>query len=144
MSVVDDVYTHLLTQGVAGGSTGWGLLRRREMDTPVPDACVTVSEDGGTLPELDAASGIGDAAIADVGVLCTVRGAPWDGDATAAKALEVYAALHNVRDAVLGSSGSPVYFRVRALTPEPVFTGFDDKGRPRHTLAFRLSRFVQQ
>lgn len=135
MGAVDDVYTFLLDGGLAGGSTGWGLLRRRTMDAPATDQLVVVSEDGGPLPEIKEDVGIGDSALADAGVFVRVRGAAWDGDASLAKAQAVLDALHGLRSTEVGSKQ---YLRVRALTPEPVFAGFDDDGRPHHTVALRM------
>lgn len=136
MSAVDDVYAYLEDQGLAGGSTDWDILRRREMDEPVADQLVVVSEDASQGdPEMPAASGIGDSAELDIGVHITVRGEAWDGDSTVAKAIEIHDALHGLLDTEVGST---TYLRVRARTAEPVFVGFDDNGRPNHTIAFLL------
>ena len=136
MSAVDDVYAYLEDQGLAGGSTDWDLLRRREMDDPVEDQLVIVSEDASQSdPEMFASSGIGDSAEFDIGVHVTVRGEAWNGDSSAAKALEIHTALHGLLDTEVGST---TYIRVRARTAEPVFVGFDDTGRPNHTIAFLL------
>lgn len=138
MSAVDDVYTYLETQGIAGGSTGWDLLRRRVMDSPAADKLIVLTEDGGAQPEISEDSGIGDAAVQDAGVLVNVRAAAWDGDASREKADEILQALHGLRNEALGGSGADVYLRVRAMTAEPVFAGFDDQGRPHHTVGLRL------
>ena len=136
MSAVDDVYAYLEDQGIAGGSTEWDLSRRREMDSPVADQLVVVSEDASqTEPEMPASSGIGDSAEFDIGVHITVRGEAWDGDSSAAKALEIHTALHGLLDTEIGST---TYIRVKARTAEPVFIGFSDNGRPSHTVAFSL------
>lgn len=135
MGAVSDVYTFLLAQGLAGGSTGWDLLRRRLMDSPTADQTVVVTEDGGNLPEIREDAGIGDSALQDAGVLVTVRAGAWDGDASLTKVLEIYQDLHGKRNIVLDTT---TYLRVRARTPEPIFVGFDDQGRPRHTISFLL------
>lgn len=135
MGVVDDVYAYLETEALAGGVTAWGLVRRRESDSPHPDQLVIVTEDGGPPPEIGAASGIGDAAMKDVGVQVMVRAGPWDSDASRAKAQAILDALHSLRATEIGSV---TYTRVRALAPEPVFLGFSTDGRPRHTVSFRL------
>lgn len=141
MSAVDDVFTYLGPspgQGLAGGATGWALVRRRMGDPPTfTDQAVVVAEDGGPSPEIKATSGIGNAAIQDPGVIVMVRAGAWDGDACKAKAAAIFAALHGKLNIQLVSGGT-LYYRVRALTPEPIFAGFDDTGRPRHTVAFRL------
>lgn len=142
MSGVADVYTFLETQGLAGGVTGWDLLRRRVMDTPSLDQSVVVLEDGGFEPELPADEGIGDSALGDPGVIVQVRGKAWDGDASFAKAQAILAALHGLRNVALGGSGADVYLRVRAMTSEPVFAGFDDQGRPMHTVGLRLLKLL--
>lgn len=137
MGVVDDVYNYLLNSGLAGGGSGWTLVRRRLLDSP--DKCVVVQEDGGVGPEIATASGLGSAALADPAVLVTVRAEAWDGDATRTKAEAIHAALHGQRGVSLVSAGT-VYLGVRAQTPEPVFAGFDGNGRPLHTISFRLLR----
>lgn len=142
MGVVDDVYFFLEEQGLAGGSTEWDLFRRRIMDSPSQAQAVILSEDGGPQPDMATNAGIGDAAIEDPGVLITVRAEQWDGDSSKEKAAEILEALHGLRSVVLGGSGAPTYLRVRALTPEPMWAGYDDQGRPQHTVAFRLLKLV--
>lgn len=140
MGAVSDVYAYLGAQGIAGGSTGWSLLRRQVSDAAgVLDQLVVVSDDGGATPEMAAAVGIGDAAFGDAGVLITVRAGEHDGDASQAKAEEILAALHGQFGVLIGST---TYLRVRALTAEPTFAGFDDRGRPLHTLGVRMLRAV--
>lgn len=142
MPAVDDVFAFLANQNIAGGATGWSLLRRKIMDgTGVNDQLVVVSEDGGSTPEIHAASGMGDSALADPGVIVTVRAKKDESDASLTKANEVLAALHGRLSQTLVSSGT-VYFRVRAQTAEPVFAGYDDQGRPMHTIAFRLLKLA--
>ncbi|MGH9255469.1 MAG: hypothetical protein ACRD3C_12990 [Vicinamibacterales bacterium] len=136
-SAVLDVFNFLIAQNLVGGTTGWAILRRRLMDAPVGDKLVIVGEDGGNPPEMPATGGIGSAVLADKGVLVTVRAAAADSDASFQKASDILVALHGLRGATLVSGGE-LYFGVRALTPEPVFAGFDDRGRPLHTVAFRL------
>jgi hypothetical protein len=109
-------------------------------DAPAENQLVVVTEDGGSEPEISVPAspgGIGDSALHDIGVLVTVRAGPWDGDASAVKAQEIFDALHGQRSITLGSMP---YMRVRARTPEPIFAGFDDNGKPRHTIAFMLLR----
>jgi len=133
---VDDVFAFIQLYGMAGLQTGWGLVKRRQADKPlVLDRLVVVTEDGGPGAEIERPFGIGDSARRDVGVIVTVRAAAWDSPATKAKAMAIMAALHGLMNAVVGAT---LYNRVRAMTPEPIFTGFDDTGRPRHTVAFRL------
>jgi hypothetical protein len=141
MSAVDDVFTYLGPspgQALAGAGTGWALVRRYMGDPPeFTDQAVVVGEDGGPPPEIKAAAGIGNAAVQDPGVLVMVRAKARDSDVTKAKAAAIFAALHGKLNIQLVASGI-TYYRVRALTPEPVFAGFDETGRPRHTIAFRL------
>jgi len=135
MGIVDDVFDFLETEGIAGGSTEWSLLRRRSADVDVEDQLVVVTEDGGPAPEIPAEDGIGDAALYDVGVLVSVRASQWDSDASASKAQEIFAALHGQRNITVGTV---TYLRARARTPQPIFVGFDEEGRPTHTIAFLL------
>lgn len=140
MSTVDELFTFIEDQGLAGGSTEWTLLRRRIMDAPANDRLVVVTEDGGLEAEIAAQEGIGDAALADPAVMVTVRAEAWNGDATAQKAAAIFAALHGRQGTLI--SGGASYLRVRAQTPEPVFAGYDERGRPMHTVSFRLLRAV--
>lgn len=135
MGVVDDVQTRLEDQGLIGGSTDWASFRRRLSDDS--DRQVVITEDGGPSPEFPAASGLGSSAVADPGVQVLVRGLPWDSDASQAKAEAIRADLHGLVDITINGTR---YIRIRALTPEPIFVGFDDNGRPQHTIAFRLMR----
>lgn len=137
MSVVDDVQTRLASQSLVDGSTGWPSSRRMVHDET--DKLVVITEDGGPPPEIAAGTGIGDSARGDVGVHVLVRGEPGDGDASAAKAQAILDDLHSVRDTTIGATS---YGRVRALTPEPVFAGYDEKHRPQHTVAFRMLRDI--
>lgn len=139
MTAADDVFAFLETQGIAGGSTEWTLLRRREMDAPANDRLVIVSDDGGPLPEIAEASGIGDSALRDVAVQVRVRARAWDGDGSAGKAAEIFDALHGMRNIELGSAP---YLRVRAQTAEPLFLGFDETGRPQHSMTFLCLKFA--
>jgi len=135
MGAVQDVYDFIEAEGFAAGSTEWDLRRRRLMDELTKDQLVVVTEDGGPSPEIPDDSGIGDSAFQDIGVLVTVRAKAWDGDSGLNKASDIFDAMHGKHDLVVGST---TYLRVRAQTPEPVFVGFDDKGRPRHTVALLL------
>jgi hypothetical protein len=136
VSTADEVYLYLLAQNLAGGATGWALLRRRMTDQTT-DQLVVIGEDGGPPPEFPAASGLGSAALADRGVLVTVRAKEWDSDASFAKADAILRALNGLVSVELVSGGA-LYFRIRALTPEPIFAGFDAQSRPAHTVALRL------
>jgi hypothetical protein len=140
VSAVQDVYDYLVAQSLAGGATGWTLLRRKITDAVgATNKLVVVSEDGGPQPEIHAAAGIGDASVGDRGVLVTVRAAPNDGDASLAKAEAIRVALHGRRNIAVGST---TYVRVVALTPEPTWAGYDDQERPLHTVALRLLAFT--
>lgn len=135
MGVVSDVQTYLEDQNLIGGATGWASFRRRVNDSQ--DKQVVLSEDGGPAPEFPADSGLGSGSVADPGVQVFVRGEPWDGDASQAKAEAIRGALHGLVDTTIDGTR---YIRIRAMTPEPIFIGFDDVGRPEHTIAFRLMR----
>lgn len=136
-NAANDVFNFLVAQNLAGGTSGWDIKRRSIIDSSVGDKLVVVSEDGGSPPEMPAAAGIGDAVLADKGVLVTVRGVAADSDASFQKANAILVALHGLRGVELVSGGG-VYFGIRALTSEPVFAGFDARVRPLHTVAFRL------
>lgn len=131
-----DVYTHIASQNLAGGATGWGLSRRNVI--PEPHALVVVSEDGGLPAEVHQDEGVGDAAQMSPVVQIRTRGEPQRSDAPADKALAI-------RDELVGArrmfNGTP-YMRVTALTPEPVYIGLDEKARPEFTISFRCLRRV--
>jgi len=105
------------------------------MDTPLPDQMVMMVEDGGPPPEMSIAGDGQEVAVKDLGVLVTVRAKQWDGDASLVKAQEILTALHGK---VAFALVSRIYIRISAMTAEPVFAGFDEQGRPLHTVAFRL------
>lgn len=138
-TAVNDLYLFLEAQGLAGGSTGWDLVRRRMMDEPVDNQVVVLAEDGGVAPEIKETSGLGDTALEDPAVLVTVRANEWDSDASRAKAGDIMAALHGQRNITVGQT---TYLRIVAQTPEPIFAGFDEKGRPLHTISFRMLGLV--
>lgn len=142
MSAVDDVFAYLQAQTIGGTTSDWALLRRRMLDDSTAAQALAVQEDGGPEPEMPAAEGIGDSALAEAGVLVTVRAKAWDGDASRAKAQAVIDVLHGLRGVQLAGNTSRTYLAVRALTSEPVFAGFDDQGRPKHTVALRLQYFL--
>jgi hypothetical protein len=135
MSTVADVQAHLDYMGVTGGA--WPSVRRRVHDGS--DQLVVLTEDGGTPPETPADAGIGSSALASPRVQVRVRGAPWDGDGSESKATAIIRELHG-RQAI--TMGDTLYMLVTALTDEPVFMGYDDNGRPEHTVSFDLTRAV--
>lgn len=136
MGAVSDVQSHLSSQGLIDGATGWPSTRRRESDELGEGQQVILTEDGGPAPEQPASSGLGSEALSDPGVQVRCRGARGDGDASYDRCKQIRDDLHGRRDETLGST---YYFRVRALG-EIAFAGFDDQGRPNHTIAFRLMR----
>jgi hypothetical protein len=141
MAAIDDVFEYIKAQAIAGGNTGWNLLRRRITDT-TSDQLVVVAEDGGPEPEIPTAGGIGDSAQEDPAVMVTVRAKAWDGDASRDKADDVLLALHGKFDIVLAPPNGDRYLRIRAQTPAPIFAGYDEQGRPLHTISFRMLRLV--
>lgn len=139
-TTVSDVYAYLVAQGIAPSST-WDMFTRRLVDQPAKDQLIVIQEDGGFSPEQPASSGLGDSALAWPGVMVTVRAGAWDADSSFAKAEAIRALLHGKRDLQL-STGGTRYFGISAMTPEPVFAGFDDIGRPMHTISFRLLKLA--
>lgn len=134
-TAVDDVFAYLTAQNLF--QSPWQGVKRRMLDSP--DAVVVIQEDGGSISEQSSSAGIGDSALKNPGVLVTVRGIAWDGNASFAKAQAIRTALHGLRSISLVASGD-IYFGISALTPEPIFVGFDGNGRPIHTISFRLLR----
>lgn len=135
MGVVADVQAYCEAQSLVDG-TDWLSLRRRHIDAQ--DQIVVFTEDGGPQPlNLPASDGMGDEAWGDAGVQVFVRGPEHDGDASYSKAEAIRTALHGLAPVTMNGT---LYYRVQAMTPEPVFIGFDDKGRPQHTIAFRLAK----
>lgn len=134
-TAIDDLYTYIVAQGLAG-NVSWDCGKRRLTDdSRVKDQVVVLTEDGGFTSEMSAPSGIGDAALKDPAVLITVRAGKWDGNTGRAKANDIFSDLHGKRNALIGAT---TYLRVRAQTPEPIFAGFDEQGRPLHTISFLM------
>jgi hypothetical protein len=134
MSAVADVQAYLESGGLIGESTEWPSVRRRVHDNS--DRLVILTEDGGTPPPLYATQGLGESSSATVGVQVRVRGAPWLSDEALALGRAITAALHSLAGIAIGSQ---TYEVVTALTADPVFIGFDEKGRPEFTMSFRLT-----
>ena len=134
MGMVEDVQMFLAqySPAIIDGSTGWPSVRRRVHDDS--DQLVVLTEDGGFEPETPSAEGLGDSALKQPAVQVRVRGEPWDSDASYEKAQEIMDALHGVMRQDVGYG---YYLRIKAQTSGPVFIGFDDRGRPEHTISFR-------
>jgi hypothetical protein len=142
MSAVSDVQTHLQYMGLvditmSDAPDDWPSVRRRAHDES--HRLVVLTEDGGVPPETPADAGIGSSALASPRVQVRVRAEPWNGDASEQKATEIIRELHG-RQAI--TMGETLYMLVTALTDEPVFMGYDDNGRPEHTVSFDLTRAV--
>ena len=135
MSAAADVQAYLDAQGITGGA--WPSVLRRTHDGS--NQLVVLTEDGGAPPETSAAAGIGSSALGSPRVQVRVRGAPWDGNGSEAKAAEI---LEKLRGRQALTMGGTLYMLVAALTFEPVFMGYDDNGRPEHTVSFDLTRAV--
>lgn len=133
MTVVTDVQAYLATLDIVDGSSDWVSVRGVLYDGT--DQLVAIRNDGGGVPEMGTAEGLGSAAFRDPRVHITVRGAPHDRDGSEAKAQEIYDALHGLFAATLGVTE---YHRVMAETP-PIEVGQDGNARPIHTVAFRLA-----
>lgn len=137
MGIVDDAQTFLRDEGIVDGSTGWPSVQRRVHDQS--DRLVVLTEDGGLPPEIPAEGGIGSAALGTPAVQIRIRGGPWEGTETQAKAEEILRALHGNQSLVIDGT---TYRSVAAQTDEPVFMGFDDNGRPEHTVSIHMTRAV--
>jgi hypothetical protein len=88
---------------------------------------------------MSAVLGVGDSALEDVGIHITVRGDASNSDDSFARANTILRGLHGLRNVEIGTR---TYLAIRAMTPEPVFLGFDETARPRHSIAFRMLRLV--
>ena len=136
MGAVDDARTLLQDAGIVDGATGWTSVKRFEHDDD-GSQLVIIAEDGGPAPEFPASQGVGDSALGEPGVQCRVRGEPHAGSATASKAQEIIDELHGKRSVTVNGT---TYYRIRSMTDEPVFAGYDDDRRPSHTVSFRFLR----
>lgn len=134
---VDDVQMFLSENGITDGSTDWPSVLRMMHDES--DRLVVITEDGGPAPELPAAAGVGDSALADVGVRIVTRGSIDEIEEAQAKAQEIFDALHGQLNTTLGYTP---YLRVRAFNAHPYFVQWDDRRRPVFSSAFRLARRV--
>jgi hypothetical protein len=142
VSAVADLQTYLDDQGIIDGSTDWPSVRRRLHDGTVAEPVnqlVVLTEDGGPQPETPADEGMGDCAWRFPTVQVRVRGDRLDSDAAEAKAQEIYDALHGQLGVTMGEVE---YAGVHALS-EPLFIGFDEKGRPEFTFSVQMTRPVR-
>lgn len=135
MGAVNDVRLYLIAQEIIEADTEYSGSMREFHDNT--DKLVVISEDGGDPPDMPATAGLGSAPFAFAGVLVTVRAVAAASNESYSKADEILRALHGLR-AVQLVGGGVLYYGIRAMTPEPVFAGFDERGRPLHTVAFRL------
>jgi hypothetical protein len=134
MGAVADVRAYLEAESLVGGD--WPAVERRMHDAT--DQLVVISEDGGPPPEIGRIDDT--AALVTLGVLVTIRGAPWDAVSAQAQADLILTAFHGLTGEVIGSTE---YIGVVALTAEPVFAGFEEQtNRPLFTVALRLTRGV--
>jgi len=141
MSIVADFQAYLADEELVDGTTGWPSVRRRVNDT-MGDQLVILTEDGGMDPETPAPLGsLGDEALMEPAVQVRVRGEPWDGDSAREKAGEIFTALHGLLRVEMYEA---YYLRIKAQTAEPVFIGFDERGRPEFTISFRAQRAVRR
>jgi hypothetical protein len=140
MSVVEDFQAYLEDASLIGGQTGWQSVRRRMLDDV--DRIVCLTEDGGPEPETPAPEGsMGDAALSEPAFQVRVRADRHDSDMAFNMARQINDLLHGLlREQVNGTW----YQRVKAQTTEPVFIGFDERGRPEFTQSFRAVRSTVQ
>lgn len=134
MSIVDDFQSYLAAQGIVDGGTGWPSSRRFMHDGSAQ--LVVISEDGGDPPGVFKAGAVGDAEIRRPALQFMVRGAEGDGDGSRSKAQEIFDLLQDETGVTIGGAD---YLLITARTPQPIFTGFDDKNRPIHTVSFRCA-----
>lgn len=134
MGIVADVQKYLQQLGIVDDSSDeWPSVRRRVHDGS--DRLVIITEDGGFEPETPAPEGsLGDSALKEPAVQVRVRAEKWNGDAAFAKAQEIFDALHGLLRVELNGT---YYMRIKAQTPQPLFIGYDDSGRPEFTISFR-------
>lgn len=133
MSAVSDTQAYLASLDIVDGSSDWPSVRGLLHD--FADRLVAIKADGGGLPEIGAAAGLGSAAFRDPRVHVTIRGEPHDRDAAEDKADEIYGVLHGLLATTLGATQ---YDRIVAETT-PIEVGQDENARPLFTVAFRLA-----
>lgn len=133
MDPAPDVQAYLASLDIVDGSSDWPSVRGVLHDQS--DRLVAIRNDGGGLPEIGAAAGLGSAAFRDPRVHVTVRGEPHEPNATGAKIWEIYAALHGLMATTLGATQ---YDRIVAVNT-PIEVEQDENARPIHTVAFRMA-----
>ena len=136
-SAVRDVQLWMQEVGLVDGSTDWPSVERLLHDES--ERLVVLTDDGGREPELPAAAGLGSAAIGDAGVEIIVRGEAEGPEETQEKAQEILDALHGQFNVGMGYGS---YLRVKSLTSQPAFIGYDERRRPVFRVAVRLARRV--
>jgi len=119
---VDAIAAHLLSESLAGGSTGWAIHRLKSQDSP--DQNVTIYETGGQAPEQAT-----DRTFRQPSFQIAVRGARDDSQAASEKAEAILVALD--RATIAG------FDLVRATQSTPFSAGSDANHRPLFTVNFR-------
>lgn len=126
MSILDDIGTHLTTNSVVGGATGWTLFKSYQPASP--DKTITIYETGG--PEPDQTPGTGhDFPTFQV----RGRGTEFGYEALRTKMQEIFNTLNNA-----SVSG---YVYILALDSGPVSLGYDKDGnRPQLVWNFKAMK----
>lgn len=119
---VNAIAAHLVTAGLAGGSTGWTVSKLRSIDTP--DQLIVVRETGGLEPEQAT-----DRRYRRPTFQIEVRGSREDAQAPSEKAEAILTALDRAT-----VSGFTVF---RAQQSTPFGLGLDGNGRPSFAVNFR-------
>ena len=137
MGAADDVQAYLAANSLVDGGTGWPSVLRRVHDETAK--LVIITEDGGPVPQIPRAQGIGDVAMGEPGVQIMVRGEPWKSQDTMDQGQAILDLLHGLAGETIGSTD---YIGVYSQTPEPIFLGFDEKHRPRCTVNVRMKHLL--
>ena len=125
MSILDDIGTHLTSEGVVGGATGWTL--RKGISTATPDQIVVVSETGGFGVDQYSNPPVGDPSFQIL-----VRAASRRYDLARTQIGLAFTALN--QGTVSG------YLFIHALSAGPLSLGFDANDRPLLTWNFRARK----
>ncbi len=119
MTILDDIKTHLESDGVAGLSTGWDIflgIIPEEIDT-----CVAVFETAGEAPEADAGATGSIPSYDFPGLQVRVRGDPRGYQAARDKMQEVFNSLHE---------SSISNFNYVYANSTPFLLEYDENSRP--------------
>lgn len=134
MAFLDEIATHLESEGVVGGATGWTVYKAFLPDTP--NQAVALFLTSGEEPYVKKSSA--ETAYDRPGLQVRVRGGVRDFEGAIAKIQEVFEALH-ANEPTPGSGDKTIIY-LYGTNSAPLPLGLDENDRPGYTWNFRTYR----